>query len=224
VCAQAGALLAPLEEAITARSRASWHLHADQTSWHVFAPRESDGPAKWWLWVFLGPDTTCFVMDPSRAGTVLARHVGIDEETGQLAKTAAGGGPRQLVLSSDFYSVYTSAGKKADGLVNLYCWAHIRRYFVRAGDANPAQLAYWTQAWLERIKNLYAAHEKLTDARVGHAGRLEEAHAAGTTRSPRSMRPAASRWPPPACRSRRRRHSQHWTGNGTGWPRTAVTR
>ena len=36
-------------------------------------------------------------------------------------------GPRQLVVSSDFYSVYTSAGRKAAGLVNLYCWAHVRR-------------------------------------------------------------------------------------------------
>jgi transposase len=68
------------------------------------------------------------------------------------------------VISSDFYAVYQSAGKKAGGLVNLYCWAHIRRYFVRAGDANPAQLAYWTAAWLERIKNLYAAHAQLMTA------------------------------------------------------------
>jgi len=162
-CAQAGMLLVPLEEAITARSRGSWHLHADETTWRVFAPREGDGPAKWWLWVFLGPDTACFVMDPSRAGTVLARHAGIDEETGQL--TADGDeGPRRLVISSDFYAVYQSAGKKADGLVNLYCWAHIRRYFVRAGDANPAQLAHWTAAWLDRIKTLYAAHAQLTAA------------------------------------------------------------
>ncbi len=152
-CAAAGTLLAPLEEAITARSRDSWHLHADETSWHVFSPGEGDGPAKWWLWVFIGPDTTCFVMDPTRAGAVLARHAGIDEETGQLADD--GDGPRRLVISSDFYSVYTSAGKKADGLVNLYCWAHIRRYFVRAGDASPAQLTYWTAAWLDRIKALY---------------------------------------------------------------------
>jgi transposase len=43
VCAQAGALLVPLEDAITARSRTSWHLHADETSWHVFAPRDGDG-------------------------------------------------------------------------------------------------------------------------------------------------------------------------------------
>jgi transposase len=62
--------------------------------------------------------------------------------------------------------------------VNLYCWAHIRRYFVRAGDANPAQLTYWTQAWLERIKNLYAAHGQLMTAWADAAARLEEAYAA----------------------------------------------
>ncbi len=122
-CAQAGALLARLEEAITERSRGSWHLHADETSWRVFAPREGDGPAKWWLWVFLGPDTACFVMDATRSGAVLARHAGIDEDTGQLSADEDEG-LRQLVISSDFYAVYQSAGKKADGLVNLYCWAH----------------------------------------------------------------------------------------------------
>ena len=184
-CAQAGALLAPLEDAITARSRESWHLHADETTWRVLAPREGGGPAKWWLWVFLGPDSACFVMDATRSGAVLTRHAGIDEKTGQLTADDDGG-PRQLVVSSDFYAVYQSAGKKADGLVNLYCWAHIRRYFVRAGDANPAQLKYWTAAWLERIRNLYAAHETLMSAwecaaapapreAAAAAARLEEA-------------------------------------------------
>jgi transposase len=187
-CAQAGTLLAPLADAVTERSRGSWHLHADETTWRVFAPRDGSGPAKWWLWVFLGPDTACFVMDPTRSGAVLARHAGIDEDTGQLSADQDGG-PRRLVISSDFYSVYQSAGKKADGLVNLYCWAHIRRYFVRAGDADPARLTYWTAAWLERIKDLYAAHEELTAAwngaaapasrdRTAAAARLEEARAA----------------------------------------------
>ena len=186
-CAQAGTLLAPLEEAITARSRDSWHLHADETTWRVFAPREGDGPARWWLWAFIGPDTVCFVMDPTRSGAVLARHAGIDEDTGQL--TGDGDGPRRLVISSDFYTVYQSAGKKADGLVNLYCWAHVRRHFVRAGDANPAQLKYWTQAWLERIRDLYATHDGLMAAwssaaapapreKAAAAARLDEAYTA----------------------------------------------
>jgi transposase len=162
-CARAGELLAPLAEAITARSQGSWHLHADETTWRVFTPRDAAGPVKYWLWVFVGPDTVCFVMDPTRATTVLARHAGIDESTGQLTPDPDGG-PRRLVISSDFYAVYSAAGAKADGLVNLYCWAHVRRYFVRAGDANPVQLTYWTRDWLERIKNLYAAHDGLTAA------------------------------------------------------------
>ena len=187
-CAQAGTLLAPVAEAVTERSRGSWHLHADETTWRVFAPRDGSGPAKWWLWVFLGPDTVCFVMDPTRSGAVLARHAGIDQDTGQLTADQDGG-PRRLVISSDFYAVYQSAGKKADGLVNLYCWAHIRRYFVRAGDADPARLTYWTAAWLERIKGLYAAHEELTAAwngaaapaprdKTAAAARLDDAQAA----------------------------------------------
>jgi transposase len=180
-CAQAGALLAPLADAITERSRGSWHLHADETTWRVFAPRDGSGPAKWWLWVFIGPDTACFVMDPTRSGAVLARHAGIDGETGQLT-AGEDGGPRRLVISSDFYAVYQSAGRKADGLVNLFCWAHIRRYFVRAGDANPAQLAYWTQAWLERIKDLYAAHEQLMAAWAGAAAAPASRQAAEATR------------------------------------------
>ena len=55
-------------------------------SWRVFTPCESNdrdngpgnGPVKWWLWVFLGPDTACFVMDPTRSGAVLARHSGCE--------------------------------------------------------------------------------------------------------------------------------------------------
>ena len=188
-CAQAGALLAPLADAVTERSRGSWHLHADETTWRVFAPRDGDGPAKWWLWVFIGPDTVAFVMDPSRSGQVLARHAGIDEKTGQLTADEDGD-PRSLVISSDFYAVYSSAGKKADGLVNLYCWAHVRRHFVRAGDASPVQLKYWTDAWLDRIRDLYAAHDELMAAwaaapaareKQDAAARLEKAHKAWDT-------------------------------------------
>jgi len=162
-CAQAGRLLAPLSDAIAERNRDSWLLHADETTWRGFAPGDGEGPAKFWLWVFTGPDTVCFVMDPSRSGTVLARHAGIDEETGQLLPDADGG-PRRLVISSDFYAVCQSAGRKADGLVNLFCWSHLRRYFVRAGDADPEQPRRWSDAWLDRIRDLYAAHDELMAA------------------------------------------------------------
>jgi transposase len=161
--AQAAGLLAPLAGAIAERNRESWHFRADETTWRVFCPGEGKGPARFWLRVFIGADTVCFVMDPSRPGKVLARHAGIGEETGQLLP-AADGGPRRLVISSDFYAVYQSAGRKAGGLVTLYCAAHIRRHMVRAGDASPVQLTYWTQNWLVLFRDLYKAHDELMAA------------------------------------------------------------
>ena len=41
-----------------------------------------------------GPDTVCFVTDPTRSGAVLARHAGIDEDTGRLTADQDGG-PRR---------------------------------------------------------------------------------------------------------------------------------
>ncbi|ABW16379.1 transposase IS66 [Parafrankia sp. EAN1pec] len=163
-CAQVAGLLAPLAEKIVARSRGSWHLHADETTRRVFTPDSAGGPARRWLWVFLGPDSVCFVMDPSRSAAVLAGHAGISEATGQLDGDDGAGGPRQLVISSDFYAVYACAGRKADGIVNLFCWAHVRRYFIRAGDANPAQLGIWARHWREQFGALYQAHAELADA------------------------------------------------------------
>ena len=81
--------------------------------------------------MFTGPHTVCFVVHPSRSGAVLARHAGLDGETGQLLPDEDGG-QRRLVISSDFYAVYQSADRKADSLVKLYCWAHLRRHVIRA--------------------------------------------------------------------------------------------
>ena len=66
--AQAGNLLAALAEAIISRSGASWHLHADETSWQVLAPRAGNGPARWWLWVIHCATRRSVVSLAQRAG------------------------------------------------------------------------------------------------------------------------------------------------------------
>ena len=178
-CAQAGALLAPVAEAVTERSRGSWHLHADETTWRVFAPRDGSGPAKWWLWVFIGADTVCFVMDPARSGAVLARHAGIDD-TGQLTADQDGG-PRRLVISSNFYAVYQSAGKKADGLVNLYCWAQVfrpgRGRGPRPADVLDAGVAGADQGPVRRPRGAHGRVERRRRPRA--AGQYGRRRAAG---------------------------------------------
>lgn len=118
-------------------------------------PGRRDGPAKSWLRVFIGPDTVCFVMDPTRSGEVLARHAGLDKKTGQLLPHEDGG-PRRLVPSTDFYRVYESAGNKAEALVNLYCLAHVRRHLsgratrTRSG-CGTGRRSGWTGSGLSAV-------------------------------------------------------------------------
>jgi transposase len=158
-------LLAPLDGAIRARNATAGHLHVDETSWWVFEDLANKTNHRWWLWVFLGPDTTVFHVDPTRSGDALRRHLGI---AGEARSLEAG---RRLLVSSDFYTVYQSLAQ-IEGVDPLWCWAHIRRYFIRAADAHK-ELRGWTKAWLERIGALYVAHRALSGAMVGSAGHDE---------------------------------------------------
>jgi transposase len=164
-------LLAPLAAKISERNAAAAHLHVDETRWQVYATLEGKDSHRWWCWVFAGPDTTVFTIAPSRSLKVLTAQLGVvlDPDTGALPDALPGG--RRLLLSSDFYTVYQSMGRM-DGVDNLWCWAHIRRYFVRAGDAHP-DLQAWTEAWLERIGALYRAHSALVAAAPDSPQRAE---------------------------------------------------
>jgi transposase len=156
VFAACAELLAPLAEAITQRNVAAAHLHIDETSWNVYAAVEGKDSHRWWCWVFVGPDTTVFTIAPSRSLKVLAEQLGIDTDAQALPEG------RQVLLSSDFYTVYQSLGR-LEGVDNLWCWSHIRRYFIRAGDAHP-ELVAWTAGWVERIAALYVAHTAMAAA------------------------------------------------------------
>ncbi|MGH3788313.1 MAG: IS66 family transposase [Pseudonocardiaceae bacterium] len=157
----AGDLLAPLEEAIGARNAQAVHVHADETSWRVFEQVEGKDGHRWWLWVFIADDTVVFRMDPTRNTTVLERHFGIKRTDGALTEG------RRLLLSTDFYTAYQSLAR-IDGVDPLWCWAHIRRYFIRAGDAHQ-QLQYWANAWVARISDLYLAHQAMAAAQPATA-------------------------------------------------------
>jgi len=135
-------LVGPLAAAIGDRNAAAAHLHVDETRWQEFAAVEGKDSHRWWCWVFVGPDTTVFRIAPSRSLKVLTEQLGIDTDPDTDTLTLPEG--RQVLLSSDFYVVYQILGR-LDGVDNLWCWAHIRRYFVRAGDAHP-ELAAWTAA------------------------------------------------------------------------------
>jgi transposase len=155
------ALLEPLREAIVARNAAAVHVHADETTWRVYERPDGKDGYRWWLWVFLADDTVVFTMDPTRSASVLDTHFGIDRAEQKLPEG------RRLVLSTDFYVAYQSLAR-VEGVDPLWCWAHIRRYFIRAGDAH-VQLRYWRDQWIVRIADLYTAHRALAAAEAGTA-------------------------------------------------------
>lgn len=161
--------LEPLSEAITARNGAAGHVHADETSWRVYEKIEGKDGHRWWLWVFISDDTVVFRMDPTRSTAVLETHFGITK--GQAALPEG----RRLVLSTDFFSAYQCLAR-IEGVDPLWCWAHIRRYFIRAGDGDP-QLRYWRDQWVSRIGDLYLAHRAMAATTPG-TGEYNEAHTA----------------------------------------------
>ena len=154
-------LLEPLENAIRTRNTTATHVHADETTWRVYEQAPDAKGHRWWLWVFIAEDTIVFRMDPTRSNAVLDTQFGItagDRQAGELSEG------RRLVISSDFYAVYQSLAR-LDGVDALWCWAHMRRYFIRAGDAHP-YLRPWRDAWVARIADLYVAHTAMTAAQV----------------------------------------------------------
>jgi transposase len=133
-------LFEPILAALRERNRQSVLTSADETRWFVFCDQEGKVGHTWWLWVFGGGDTVVYVLDPTRSHEVPEKH---------FPKKARG------VLLVDRYSAYKAMAQVKNGtLVLAFCWAHVRRDFVRVGKGWP-ELKTWALEWLKRIRELY---------------------------------------------------------------------
>ena len=132
-------LLTPLYREIIARHRLSKYFHADESRWRVFVEKAGKVGHRWWLWLFAGEDTVVYLLDPSRSHDVPQSH---------FDRSAQG------VLMVDRYSAYKAMQQVKGGALRLaFCWAHVRRDFVRVGKSYPA-LKTWALQWLRRIRDL----------------------------------------------------------------------
>jgi transposase len=133
-------LLEPIYEAILARNGESFYRQADETRWSVFVEQEGKTGYRWWLWAFLGEDTTGIRIEPTRSHDVPEGHY-VDEAKG--------------ILMVDRYSAYKAMAQVKSGVVILvFCWAHVRRDFIAVGKGWP-ELTDWAITWLRRIRDLY---------------------------------------------------------------------
>jgi transposase len=133
-------LLGPILEALLQRNRLSHYKQADETRWLVFVEQQGKAGFGWWLWVFNSEDTVVYLLDDSRSHRVPEDHY----------PPQAGG-----VLLVDRYSAYKAMLQVKNGaLILAFCWAHVRRDFVRVGKGWPQEKS-WALQWLQRIRDLY---------------------------------------------------------------------
>jgi transposase len=138
-------LFQPIMDEVQKRNRRSVLTQGDETRWLVFSDQEGKTSHTWWLWVFGGADTVVYILDPTRSHQVPEKH---------FPKNARG------TLLVDRYSAYKAMAQVKSGtLVLAFCWAHVRRDFVRVGKGWP-ELKPWALAWLKRIRELYRVNRQ----------------------------------------------------------------
>jgi len=147
-------LLTPIYDAIRARHAKSKYFQADETRWKVFAEKAGKTGHLWWLWLFAAEDSIIYVLDPSRSHDVPESYFRDDV---------------QGVLMVDRYSGYKAMQQVKDGkLLLAFCWAHVRRDFVRVGKGYP-ELVAWALQWLRRIRELYRLNRERLRHKIGTA-------------------------------------------------------
>ena len=145
-------LLTPIYDAIRDRHIQSKYFQADETRWKVFVEKAGKKGHLWWLWLFAGEDSIVYVLDSSRSHDVPESHFPDDV---------------QGVLMVDRYSAYKAMQQVKEGLLVLaFCWAHVRRDFVKVGKGYP-ELVPWALQWIRRIGELYRLNRTRLKHKIG---------------------------------------------------------
>jgi transposase len=149
-----GVLLEPIDRAIKERNRLGDLHQGDETRWPVFVVTEGKEGYTWWMWVVLGPDTVAYLLDAGRGHTVPEGHYRAESRG---------------VLVVDRYAAYKAMSWVKDGVIVLaFCWAHVRRDFIRVGKG-WAEHKPWALQWLRRIRALYRLNDRRRTAERGSA-------------------------------------------------------
>jgi len=133
-------LFEPVLKEIVNKNQTERHLHADETRWQVFEFIEGKKSTRWYMWVFVSKQSVVYILDPSRATSVIENHLnGIN---------------RVLILSVDRYSSYKCFAKDSENIILAFCWTHVRRDFLTSAKGFD-ELEPWGMAWVEAIGNIF---------------------------------------------------------------------
>jgi transposase len=193
-------LLEPIYRAISERNRLGDLHQADETRWRVFIVLEGKEGYGWWLWVLSGPDTVVYLLEAGRDHTVPEGHYQAESRG---------------VLVVDRYAAYKAMSWVKEGVMVLaFCWAHVRRDFIRVGKGWPEHKT-WALRWLRSIRTLYRLNDARLATEKGSAAfraadeGLRQAVAAMKTQRETEL---AGVGPATPCRKVLESLSEHWEG------------
>jgi transposase len=136
-------LFEPLMPVLYERQMAEKLFHGDETRGEVFEEVEGKTGHRWYLWVMQSVSVVYYRMAPGR---------GADVPKGHFAKWRKD--LLQVVLVCDRYSAYKSLALACEELILAFCWAHVRRDFLKAARSWP-ELERWMFTWVDDIRELY---------------------------------------------------------------------
>jgi transposase len=122
-------------------------FHGDETRWEVFEEVEGKTGHRWYLWVIQSASVVFYRMAPGRGADVPKAHFA------KLHKDLV-----DVVLVCDRYSAYKCLAKDCDELILAFCWAHVRRDFLKAARS-WLELESWMFAWVDDIGALYRLNQ-----------------------------------------------------------------
>src|SRR6266568_2562241 len=143
-------LFEPLMPVLYERQMTEKLFHGDETRWEVFEEVEGKTGHRWYLWVMQSASVVFYRMAPGRGADVPKAHFA------KLRKDLL-----EVVLVCDRYSAYKCLAKDDDDLLLAFCWAHVRRDFLKAARSWP-ELKSWMFVWIEDIREL----DRLNAARL----------------------------------------------------------
>ena len=144
-------------------------IYGDETTFQVLKEKERKPQTKSYLWAQMtgsGVPIRCFTYTPGRGA--------------KLADKLFAGIRQGAVLMTDGYEPYNSISEQYQ-LVHLGCWAHARRYFVKAEDnvpkaARSADLL--ATRFIKLIGKLFAAEARSETWTAGRRQRLRRRYSA----------------------------------------------
>jgi len=140
-------LFAPVMTKLYERQMREKRFHGDETRWEVFEEVEGKTGHRWYLWVMQSASVVFYRMAPGRGADVPKAHFA------KLHKDLV-----DVVLVCDRYSAYKCLAKDCDDLILAFCWAHVRRDFLKAARS-WLELESWMFAWVDDIGALYRLNQ-----------------------------------------------------------------